>query len=337
MILLFLNIILILISFFKSLKKKWNILLFLLVVYFYTYNLFLTKLNVDLEYYKSSYFRNLNSLFDLRLEKGYVLLVNIFNYFKIDFLQFHLIVFLFIIFSFVYVAYRNYGELYLAAILFLSYYGMYYTHVVIRIGIATGIIIYIFQEKKINKYVQLCLIYFATYFHSTAIIYILYLLIPNKLYSKKKYMILFLIGYICYYSRIGLVIYNKFKFIAIKYIPKYSYYLLMDKNSLGFSIRYLMWSLIIVLLLMLVSYKSISNKKELGKILNFYILGFLIYSIFGFFETIDRIGDIFFIVQYLVILGFGLGIKKEYKILYFLLLCNLILINTLFVIRFAKV
>ncbi len=334
MIIVFLNIFLLFFVLCEnkiSKKIKFNLAILTSTLYFFIYELLKKKENVDLIYYRKSFLNKFNGVQDFRIEVGYKKLSILFSELGFNFQMFHFFIYMFILIVFVYFAYKRTGKIFLPLSLFLSFYGIYFSQVTLRIGIATAIIV-LFYDRKILKYFSILI---AMLFHKTAAIYFLLLIIPKKLFKKKVYYLIIFVNALIYYLHLGKNIYDAFFVLFTKYFKTYSYYLSSSETLDGFSIRFFSWNIIIVILLLIVDYKKIPNPKDFSRFLNFYIVGLTVYSLLGFFYTVDRIGDLFFVFQYLVVTELCNAIKSKYKN-FKLIILVLIVLNTIFIIRFAR-
>lgn len=231
-------------------------------------------------------------------------------------------------------------------ILYYSFFGLFYNAIVIRAGIAISLMLYAISientsmpqnRKKILTYF---LFIISISFHYSAIlsifIYILYKIIPKL--PHNVYIIIWIIATMIFVCKISshiipmllqtlLDIFDK---LSGTNFNKYSYYI-TELYKLNDQLPYrLIFQFIACLLFIPVN----TNQKEYYKLLNIYLLGLFLSSLFYSIEQLSRITDYFLIFSsFLFYFIFQKYLRNKYIIIPYI---STIFLHLIFIIRIIK-
>ena len=231
----------------------------------------------------------------------------------------------------------------LAVLLYISYFGIYYGGIVLRGGIALSLLIYASvlwcENKKIWRRCKNVILLFlcALSFHITSILALpifLFFLSTGK-YSKQKYFLFLGVVVCCYIFNIrehlssaflGLNVLSSVNILnEIDGVAKVNHYLMRTEIGNGYSLKYLFF------ILLGFYYVYFPFKTTIYyKYFNVYLLGLLLYVLFGGIDFISRGLDYFLIYSFLISY---MSLKRQYsnKILFWTMfvlisVCQLVLV-----------
>lgn len=228
---------------------------------------------------------------------------------------------------------KNHNILYgLFFALYISYYGILYSGVVLRGGLALSFLFYSYVMGCQKKWVWAILFYFiAIKFQSSAIIGILIALIlfSNSKLNKSIYFISWVV--------IGFLYFIKFGYFTVEYFPQIFGYL-SDINTLQVFTKFndrippindMLNLKLIYFYLIGGLFLTIRQHPFFYRFLNVYYLGLLIYVLFPV-SYMSRVTDIFmfsiFVLQYFFLAS--IESKKIKALVYsFVVVCNTIFIS----------
>ena len=226
-------------------------------------------------------------------------------------------------------------------LLYFSYWGLYYTGIVLRAGIAMSILIYLstllcspyISLKKWSAIFLLAII--SCSFHITALLGIIALIIfyISKKMTMRSYLLLFLLICIILFGKVSFWIVDMldrnmpmiFSLIEDTDFAKLQAYSNIDA-SIKISFRFLFCLLIGLFFI-------ICKRMQLYyyKYLNVYIVGLFLGALFSAIEAFSRIMD-FFVIYSFILISMRLSTINSFKIR-FSIMFSIVLIQLLFVYR----
>ncbi len=200
--------------------------------------------------------------------------------------------------------------------LYVPYFGLMYSGIVLRAGIAIGFCLYSFyyiQKKNIIK--SIILFGFGLWFHNSAFIFIIVLLlyyIPLKLSNKQIYKLsiaIFVLYFMRAFDLLLKITLSVFNFLTknISFLNFISHYV---DNPIDTTFR---WAIVFNLLLFVfISYVySQSNLKSIIKYENILLPLMVIIALFGGFPVILRVSDYFMVLSFVLLFQFFCGNNRK--------------------------
>lgn len=186
-------------------------------------------------------------------------------------------------------------------IMFISFFGLYYSAMVLRQGLVFSILI-VSLGLLINKKIiaSLLLGFISVFFHSSGFLVLLILAIYKILpiFKKQTYLIiLILLGFI-YYSRVSLLLNSEEIIRLISRIPFFDYsryYYLIDYNQLNSN-----WYLYLLLSGISIAFFIEDKNKLIKRIFNLFIIGLLLMTIFRGISILERVTDYFVLFSFML-------------------------------------
>lgn len=211
--------------------------------------------------------------------------------------------------------------------IYISYYGIYFNMIVLRLGLAISFFFIAMIYLKKNKKVKSLLFYiFSYFFHKSIIFGGLVYLIPKKELKRRYYIIIIIIIGVIYYTKLGEYFLEYFINIYIKYFPLENRYMLYLKNisynNLGYSYKFLFNYILVILFVI--------EKKYDSFYLSIVLIGLIIFSFFNKILLIERISDIYIffnIVNSIIYLEKIKVREKKHLILTSIIICNFVFVT----------
>jgi len=170
----------------------------------------------------------------------------------------------------------------------------------IRQGIAIGFVtIAVWQNYMNHKKIAFCWIVIACLFHISALLSVLIFLVPKRDFSLKIYFLL-LVGALLFYG-LSMVLMSKFLTLTqLGIVQKLIFYVTTEKEELGFSSTILIRIATLVITVVLNENRNV----EISYIQKIYLLGILIYMLFGFIPQLGGRGALYFSVYEMVLVPY---------------------------------
>lgn len=227
--------------------------------------------------------------------------------------------------------------------LYVSYYGLYFNAIVLRVGIALSLVIlsasFSIKEKRSKlDYVWIILILTLSYFfHSTALLGVIINLIIlfSKRFSNKTYILFWIFIGLFYFtnitSKLGDTIFgmitslNSLTVVSTK-LENYEGYDIF--NAQGISFKFIFYYLMSFVLL----FENV-NSKIYFKILNILFVGLFLFAIFRSVLLIERVTDYFLLFT---IIAFYFYLLQQKTLKFWIYYSLIVLIQVVFVLRITN-
>lgn len=266
-----------------------------------------------------------------RYEKGFLYLIELFRKLGLNYKVFFGGICLLLIYSCL--KFYNFKKNNMVLLLSLfSFYGYYFSLVIIRVGVAFsfGILGFYYYEK--NKIKSILFILIAIMFHKSAVVLVLYCIITNKKLEKYKYSLFLIVIGILYFFQLNNLIFDigvkgsNYIIEHIKYFSTYKSYIIDMKYNTGiYSTRFILNYIVAWIIL------KIGVRKKFYRSYNLYLIGLFVITIFNKFMFIERVTDYYIILGVFLISDSIFKLKKKLNKVFLITVFNFF--NILFLIR----
>lgn len=197
----------------------------------------------------------------------------------------------------------NTNKLILPIILYISYYGIYFNFIVLRAGLAFSLLFYaysIFYENRIKSVVFFLL---ACTFHQSAVVGIIgyFIIINSKKFSNNAYFFWFLLIIIMYFLRVDIFFYDNIHLFlentGFLKTNHFGYYFDNIKFTSGISNKFIFNYILGIFMISVRKYYDVKYQN----VLNIYMVGLTIISLFSSFLWIERISDYFIAFSFIIL------------------------------------
>lgn len=229
--------------------------------------------------------------------------------------------------------------------LYISFFGLYFNSIVLRVGIALSLIVLastfaIKPHKKLKDYLVICLLLTLGYFfHATAIFGVIIILISlfKKTFKLGTHMWIMIVLGAIYILNLSSTLGNKVfdNILNINTLNSltdklYSYSGDITYDS-GVAVKYIFFW---IMGLFLIIFNSTISSKIFSRYLNIYTAGIVIYSLFRSVLLLERVTDFFLTFSFILFYMFLLGQKPHrFWIFYYII----IIIQLTFILRITTI
>ena len=191
----------------------------------------------------------------------------------------------------------------LGLIAYISYYGLSFNFIFLRVGLAISLFIYCFSLIVTSKkFKAIFFLVIAPLFHKSIVLPIAAIPILKLDIKRNLAIYILFISFVLYISgATDFLVFQVFEIIkSISFFSKYLYYVENAKFDTGYSARYLMN--LITMLLILRFTTEFDEMKELVKLC---LLGLFLTALFSVFLWVDRITDAFVVFNFIIVTIFA--------------------------------
>jgi len=191
----------------------------------------------------------------------------------------------------------------LGLIAYISFYGLSFNFIFLRVGLAISLFIYCFSLiVTSNKFKAVFFIVIAPFFHKSIVLPIAALPILKLDIKRNLAIYILFICLVLYISgATDFLVFQVFEIIkSFGFFSKYLYYVENAKFDTGYSARYLMN--LVIMLFILIFTTEFDEMKELVKLC---LLGLLLTALFSVFLWVDRITDAFVVFNFIIVTMFA--------------------------------